>query len=70
MSTSTITITLDLTGAQLAGLKAALLCRTDHCKDMVNALVSTNNGKTAIADHWRTQLATAEQLLAIVQRAA
>jgi hypothetical protein len=69
MSNPTKEVTLDLTEAQIAGLKAAQLGRIWHCKDMVRALVDTGNGKTAIADHWRTELAIAEQLLAILGKA-
>jgi hypothetical protein len=70
MSTPTEALILNLTDVQLAGLKTALMGRVDHCKDMIGALTSTKNDKTAIAHHWRTELATAEQLLAIVRKPA
>jgi hypothetical protein len=66
----TKTLVIDLTDAQIDGLKTALRCRADASKETIDALVSTKSGRTALADHWRTELATAEQLLAIVQKAA
>jgi hypothetical protein len=70
MSTPTKSIVLDLTATQITVLKSARRSRADQCNDLIYGLVSTGNGKTAIADHWRTELATAEQLLAIVRKAA
>jgi hypothetical protein len=68
MSTPTKRLTLDLTDEQLSGLKFALASRADDCKRHIDALVLTNSGRTALESHWRTELATAEQLLAIVQK--
>jgi hypothetical protein len=68
MSIQTQRVTLDLTEVQREGLQVALMCRMDHCQDMIECLVRSKNDKTALAHFWRTELATAEQLLAIVRK--
>lgn len=60
------TVSLILNSEQYVALKRGISLRESECLSMIQALELTGSGKTAIADHWRAQLAAALELQMMV----